>query len=314
MKDTATIARESRQRKARKDLLQAILWLSFAFVLVAITATAARASGPVFTELHESGRMILAQSDGPLVWPTGAVVVYHNNKGAPMTDDEAQALIEYMSWSWSQRTDLSITYGGLTDQTEIKGAIVLQWASWFEMLMRRGASNVKGYVATSYFPSTGHMNSAQLVLMSTEWLGGFADSRKAATTAIHEMGHAIGIMGHNDDPEGVMYYARQSGRYALHASDVEMTGYNHNLCHAELTPHGDVYIPGIIGAGVTLKPVNGVLTLEHEHSSGSDCSGTWGGSEAVIYDVRGIDGAYQNVTLKPVDGGFEIVGYQGVDL
>ena len=85
-----------------------------------------------------------------------------------------------------------------------------------------------------------------------------------------------------------------------------MTGYEHHLCHAELTPHGDVYIPAIMGAGVTLTPDNGLFYLSHEHHSGLDCSGSFDGQRVVINEVRAFDGAYHNAVFVQHNNGWRV--------
>lgn len=110
-----------------------------------------------------------------------------------------------------------------------------------------------------------------------------------------------------------MHATRKHGRYAMTANDWAMTRYAVDVCHAELTPHGDVYLPGISGAGVTLSPSGGLLYLTHEHHSGETCTGYFDGDAATVHEVRAIDGTFLDVTIERSGGGWEITDIGGVE-
>jgi hypothetical protein len=268
----------------------------------------ARASEPISQALteHHNGRTVLAQLSGALRWANGSVDVYHNPKGSPLPNGTAQAVIEYAAWSWQQRTGLDINFKGLTDETQIDGAIVIQWADQLHMMLQSNSLFSVGITAYRHY-TTGQMVSARVVLLDKEWR---EDWRHAAHTIMHEMGHAIGINKHSDDKAAIMYpYRQPGGRYALTAADAMLADYDRHVCHAELTPHGDVYIPNIIGHGVTLRREGDFFRLDHDHQTGDSCSGSYDGRLATIREIRGIDQGYKDVVLRLRGDVFEVVSF-----
>ena len=282
-----------------------------ALLAAAILATCqpTYASDPIMHALteHKNGRYVLAKATGQLTWSAGEVDVYHNPKGSPLPNDTAQGVIEYAAWSWRQRTGLDISYKGITNETQIDGAIVIQWADQIQLLIQSGSLFISGLTTSRYYPSSGQMVSARVTLLRSEWSG---DWRSAAHTIMHEMGHAIGINGHSSDKNAVMYAHKQIGsRYALTAADAILAGYDSHVCHAELTPHGDVYIPAIIGHGVTLKRQGDFFRLDHDHQTGDSCSGSYDGARATLFDVRGLGESYKDVVLRHRGDVFEVESF-----
>ena len=268
----------------------------------------ARAGDPVLIPIEPPPLMV--QTDGRLSWQMPAVTVYHNPRGSPLSDFEADGVITYALWSWSQRTGLQLDYGGLTELDRIDGAIVIRWATIMEMFEQRGSFFVTGYAQLWHYPLRSMMVASTVTIQSMDWSGGIGNSRLGAQTLMHELGHALGIVGHSEDRNAVMFFSRVNNRYALTPMDVKLTQYRHQVCHSELTPHGDVYIPGIIGYGVTLRAEGGRLHIIHEHHTGLYCSGSVDGDTATIYDVRGFGEGYTNVRLRLTEEGMEVVDYE----
>lgn len=306
MKDTATRARDARLRKLRRDAMQLIFWLSVGFIAVLVTATAARADTVELVPVGIGSRTVLAQGDNSvLTWPAGITRLYHNPAGSPLAPDTAEAVLRYAAWSWSQRTGLIIDYMGTTTQAQIDGAIVVRWISALDMILSRGVFT-RAYTSNRYYPHSNELVSSEIILKASDWSGSLYNARRDAQTLIHEMGHAIGINGHSDNVSAVMYPSQQSGRYALTVYDVRMAGYQQHICHAELTPHGDVYIPAIMGAGVTLTPVDGLFHISHEHHSGEICSGSFDGQRVTINEVRAFDATYHDAVLVQHNDGWMV--------
>ena len=295
-------------KKLRRDALQLIFWLSVGFVAVLVTATAARASDVTWEAMPENGRQVAAISDGARIWAGNYACVMHNPQGAP--DIDTDALLAYLMWSVTERTNLTLDYRGETTATVVDGCIVIQWQTALEMWTERGSLSVKGFTASRYYATTGVIVSARMVLQSTDFTG---DYRLATHTAMHEMGHAIGIAGHSPHEHDVMHSTRKHGRYAMTANDWAMTRYAVDVCHAELTPHGDVYLPGISGAGVTLSPSGGLLYLTHEHHSGETCTGQFDGDAATVHEVRSVDETYLDARIERSGGGWLITDIGGVE-
>lgn len=306
MKDTATIVREARLRKLRRDAIQLIFWLSVGFIAVLVTATAARAGNVQLIPIYPEGSALMAQSkNSVLKWPGNQVRLHHNPAGSPLAPEIAKAVLKYAAWSWSQRTGLIIDYAGETSQSQIDGAIVLRWITPLDMILSQGIFAL-AYTSNRYYPHTNELVSSEIILKTSDWSTSLYNARRDAQTLIHEMGHAIGINGHSDNVSAVMYPSQQSGRYALTVYDVRMAGYQQHICHAELTPHGDVYIPAIMGAGVTLTPVDGLFHISHEHHSGETCSGSFDGQRVTINEVRAFDATYHDAVLVQHNDGWRV--------
>ena len=277
-----------------------IAWCVVAVIMMARSSEPELIALPEYTQ---DGRQILAQTSGPLHWPGNKVDLYYNSTGAP---EDAGSFLAYTIWSWGQRIGLEITYRGLTYETQIDGAIVVNWQTPLDMFIARDNLFVLGYASSRYYPSSSELVKSSIYLR-TDLTG---DSLRSV--AMHELGHSTGIRGHGTDPNGVMYTS--APRYTITASDAKLTAYEHDYCHAEVMPNGEVYLPGIQGAGVTLHEVDGALMVKHEHHSGEYCTGSLGSDLVVtIPDVRGMDESYSNVVLTPYMGGWEIQSLEVVE-
>ncbi|MBC53663.1 MAG: hypothetical protein CMQ34_07490 [Gammaproteobacteria bacterium] len=273
-----------------------IAFISWCLVAVILESRSSEPELIAMPEYTEDGRQILAQTDGPLHWPAEGVDVYYNASQATVN---FMPTLEYMLWTWQERTGQAIVYRGRTYETEIDGAIVVNFQSPFDMWLARDSWSVRGYAASSYYPSTGQLAKSSIYLRTDQ------SGDALLNVAVHELGHSLGVRGHNDDPHGVMYAT--ATRYALTASDVKLTAYEHRNCHAEVSPTGEVYLPGIQGAGITLHEVDGALLVKHEHHSGEYCTGSIGaGLVVTVPDVRGFYESYRDVVLVPYMGGWTI--------
>lgn len=281
--------------------------LTLCLLLLSPLATASDPISEPITE-YQNGRTVLAQISSAIMWGHGSVDVYHNPAGSPLPEYTAQGVIEYAAWSWQQRTGLDINYKGLTTEAQIDGAIVVQWADQLHMMIQSRSLFAAGITSYRYYPASGNLVSAKVVLLDKEWR---EDWRKAAQTIMHEFGHAIGINTHSDDVNAVMYaYAQTGGRYALTAADAMMTAYAANVCHAELNPHGDVYIPNIMGYGVTLRREGDFFRVHHDHVTDGECSGSYRNGLATISEIKGIDQGYKDVVLRLRNDVFEVVSFK----
>lgn len=278
--------------------------------LLLCLAPMAYASDPIGDPIGEpiqGAPSFLAQATGALRWPESRVMVYHNPQGSPLSKTDAVQAIKYAAWSWQQRTGLVLEYAGETERAQIDGAIVIRWADTFQMFIDRNDLNTNAYTRYSYYLDSALLAHATVVLLDSVWQG---DYRRGMNTLMHEVGHTLGAVGHSDQAYAVMYWLQMSDRYQLTAADVRMTAYGQHVCHAEITPHGDVYLPGVMGFGVTLEPRSDVFQIKHVHPSGLDCTGELDGDTTTIREVRGIDALYRNATLKQHGDGWQVIGYE----
>lgn len=280
-----------------------IALISWCVVAVIIESRSSEPELIALPEYTADGRQILAQTAGPLHWPSNKVDLYYNSTSAP---DSESTFLAYSIWSWGQRIGLEITYRGLTYETQIDGAIVVNWLSPVDMLTARDSFFVRGYAKSTYYPSSGELSRSSIYLRSD------LTGDDLLSVSMHELGHSTGITGHSTDTNGVMYDT--APRYALTVSDAMLTAYEHHYCHAEVMPSGEVYLPGIEGAGVTLHEVDGALLVKHEHHSGEHCTGSLGSDLVVkIPDVRGMDESFRDVVLRPYMGGWAIESLEVVE-
>ncbi|OFE11422.1 hypothetical protein PHACT_12765 [Pseudohongiella acticola] len=273
-------------------------FITWCIVAIIIESRGSEPEWIALPEYTEDGRQIVAQTEGPLHWPMDKVDLYYNSTGAPL---DAGTLLAYSIWTWGQRVGLEITYKGLTYETAVDGAIVINWQSFFAMWAEHGSYEVKGYASSRYYPSTGELASSSIYLRD-DLIGS-----PLLAVSVHEHGHALGIRGHNTDPNGVMYDT--APRYALTASDAALTAYDYSPCHAELSPAGDVYLPGVGGKGFTLSPVDDYYQITHEHDTDLYCTGFSGDGTVTITEVRGMDETYHDAVLAPInnDSGWQVV-------
>jgi hypothetical protein len=123
----------------------------------------------------------------------------------------------------------------------------------------------------------------------------------------HEIGHAIGIMGHSDNPADVMYASAERGcQHTITANDALLAGGGGDLCTAELSPHGYVYLPAAHGYGVRLDPVASglIYRVGRTHQTGGHCSM----DDMTIGRISSVRHKYVDVKLAPYGYDYLVIG------
>jgi hypothetical protein len=237
-------------------------------------------------------------------WIAPPKVVYEL-AGSPLTEEQYVFGIKYAAWSLSQRLNVNITVLGAG--TNGNGIIHHAWKPTLNM--PGGDIFAHGVTNSTYYPSDNSMLKAD-ISYNRDLVTAFDDH--FARVMVHEMAHAMGFDGHSDDPNDVMFWsADEHSRYALTANDVMQfdNRYIKSICHAEMTPDLDVYVPAIGGYGVMLRRVDDTAwRIGYVHDSGYHCSGSITDAPAgagydydvVIDEIRSFEQSYSNVRLKMV--------------
>jgi len=223
-------------------------------------------------------------------WP-GEIRILHNPEGSPAPS--MATLLEYAAWSWKERTGLPLRYAGTAgdDGFATSGWITIIWrdATWFH---DQGHSMVQhGFTRTWYFVQSGTIAGSVITLNSTIFKGDKCDMM----TVMHELGHALGIRGHSDNPHDVMYHTNHC-RYTLSAADSDLLSPDtDSSCHAELTSEGHIYIPMIDGlAAYLIHNGDHTWTLRQLVPSRGSCSASSVVDviDVVIRDLRSYNSQY----------------------
>ena len=193
-------------------------------------------------------------SAGIAEWENGTFVQF-NPEQAPISEtiSETELLeaIRYSAWSWQQRSGINISVNGTTTADIVKGGIVYRWEPQ-QHFDEMGLNAVNGYTRRWVYADTLATFGYEIVLNLKTFNG---LDMKNMRTITHELGHALGIKSHSDDPHSVMAIPLLSEppRYSLSVSDALQTGTGGSLCHAELTREFDIYIPDIHKQRAALK-------------------------------------------------------------
>lgn len=160
------------------------------------------------------------------------------------TAPELRKYVEYAAWQWSQRTGKRIAVNAAQG---LPG-----YSTSGKITFRTGyIANANTMAETDlwHYLDTGNI-AGSIVTMSTLYEGMGADCLQAAVT--HELGHAIGGMGHTSSSHDVMYAYQSHCRYALTAGDTNYVPYDGNSCFVELMQNHSLYIPNYQGHAALL--------------------------------------------------------------
>jgi hypothetical protein len=112
-------------------------------------------------------------------------------------------------------------------------------------------------------------------------------------TVSHEIGHAIGAMGHTDSVFDVMYPIQWNCDYALTLADIHHAPYDANPCFVELTTEGDLYVPQYNGFSVYLRRDSDDWVLGQYLPASGCTSVSVYDMDITFGDVRSVAGKYK---------------------
>jgi hypothetical protein len=200
-----------------------------------------------YPHLHEDNPFAASR---PTQWP-GAIVIDVEASAEPF-----RPYIQYAAWQWAERTGRKITV--------TPGASPAGYSSSGRITISASLSlpaTVAGRTQLWHWMDTGNIAGATISISPLALCH--------QQTITHEIGHAIGILGHTESPHDVMYPTQQHCRHALSAADVNAAPYDSNACFVELTARGDLYIPHIHGhAALLAKDGDGWRLAEYVPATG----------------------------------------------
>jgi len=155
-------------------------------------------------------------------WDIDEIPVYFNASGLPSTAtvEDIIVLIKESCRSWTLRWELNYVYAGLTQQAVVPGAVVINYAdsTFLRGIMPGELAGLCRYHATRRVFNKWILDGCEIYINSTNRP---LANDAAHGTILHELGHACGIHGHNNDAGSVMFPS-SSGRYKLQLVDCQM--------------------------------------------------------------------------------------------
>lgn len=203
------------------------------------------------------------ESDGkPVDWSVTPNVAYMES-GSPVETALIEEAIEYVVWSWNSRIPtLDMKYVGLTLGPIESAIITYRWLGPFQHFELTESFSAKGVEQTWIYIDNG-LIARSLISMNTGYFEKDFGNCELMTFA-HELGHAIGGIGHSANPNDLMYWAPAHCRPTPTDSDVRYLGYTPATCHTEMLNNYDLFIPEIYGKEAFLKYEGGMIwSLEY---------------------------------------------------
>jgi len=228
---------------------------------------------------HGYQEQYAAMRPGMTYWPDG-ITAELNQTNAPM---DVTALIERQSWSWAERTGKTVTFRGNTasEGAARSGRITFVWRLLSQIRFITGSSTTAAATKRWSYTDTGHIAGAIVYLPIDR-------PQCVEHIILHELGHAIGITGHDGtQPTDVMHATQAHCLPALTVQDVSMAPYSDHACHGEVLADGSVYLPAVEGWGVHLVPRGDAWGVARAAESGAVCVGAkLTGDRLLLSDIR----------------------------
>ena len=223
-----------------------------------------------------------AMRPGMTYWPD-SITIELNQTNAPV---DASQMLSRAAWSWGQRTGKNITFAVSTASqgAPTSGRVTVVWRTLAQIRNITGSSTTAAATKRWTYTNTGHIAGVIIYLP--------IDRPQCMEHAIlHEIGHAIGIQGHdNTEPTDVMNETQAHCLAALTVRDVEMAPYQDNNCHAELLADGSLHIPSVGGWAVHLSPSLQILRAMPQSKVCAEAR--LDGSDLLLSDIRSPSGRW----------------------
>jgi hypothetical protein len=292
----------------RRELIRArwgfVLWMAVLCAVMLAHERVQADDGLTMYTSHGWQEEFAAMRPGMTYWPD-QIKVERTDKEGPISDAELDAMLDRVMWSWGQRTGKTFIDAGVTESQgrATSGKITVVWRTTWEIIALTGNFWAKAATQTWTYTDTGHLAGAIIYLPS--------DGKPECLehTALHEAGHAIGIMNHEGaGPHDVMHISQDNCRPLLSAQDVRMAPYADHTCHVELTAAGDLYIPSFRDHAALLKRDGDGWRLAQYVPTGPGCTTVVAiGMDVTFGDIRSQAGRFRG-WLRYVGGERWVLG------